>query len=307
MLIKSGVGQAVDGARSALFHLDHWFLAYRTHQDKFIANTFEMSPEGVKIFCLDPARFYADPCVFEHDGADHVFFEEFAYKKKKGVISWSQLQSDGTLSRPSVVLEEPTHLSYPFVFSYRGAVYMIPETTRQREIALYEALDFPRGWRKAAVLFENVAACDATLHVHDDRWWMFVNMRHEGFSGSDELFLFHASAPFGPWTAHPRNPIKSDVRSARPAGRLFYRGDRLIRPAQDCSGTYGGALVLCAVQELTTTSYREAVVKRLEPDWLAGNRALHTLSFSNRLEVIDGKLDLPRWRTRARHGSGRGS
>ena len=133
---------------------------------------------------------------------------------------------------------------------------------------------------------------------------MFVSLRLDGFGDSDELFLFHARGPLGPWTAHPQNPIKSDVRSARPAGRLFYRGDRLIRPAQDCSVTYGGALVLCEVQELMTTSYREAIVKRLEPDWLAGNRGFHTLSFSNRLEVIDGKLDLPRWRARARDGLG---
>jgi hypothetical protein len=55
-------------------------------------------------------------------------------------------------------------------------------------------------------------------------------------------------------------------------------------------------LLLCEVQELTTTSYREAVLKRLDPGWLPGNRGFHTLSFSNRLEVIDGKLDLPRWR-----------
>jgi hypothetical protein len=304
LLLKVGVNLAVGAARSALLHLDHWFLAYRTQQDKFIANGFEMSSQGAN-FLIDPDRFFADPCVFEHEGADHVFFEDFSYRKKKGVISWSQLQSDGTLSQPSVVLEEQTHLSYPFVFSYQGSVYMIPETIKQRELALYEALDFPRRWRKGIVLLENLEASDATLHVHDDRWWMFVNIRYDGFSASDELVLFYARGPFGPWTAHPRNPIKSDIRSARPAGRLFYLGNRLIRPAQDCSSTYGGALVLCEVQELTTSGYREAVLKRLDPGWLAGNRGFHTLSFSNRLEVIDGKFDLPRWRGRSREPRGR--
>jgi hypothetical protein len=139
LLIKSGVGLAVGAARGALLHVDHWFLAYRTRPDKFIARSLELSGEGLEIFCLDPARFHADPCVFEHAGVDHVFFEEFSYKKRKGVISWSQLQSDGTLSRPSDVLEEPMHLSYPFVFSHQGAVYMVPETSRQREIALYRS------------------------------------------------------------------------------------------------------------------------------------------------------------------------
>jgi transcriptional regulator GlxA family with amidase domain len=37
----------------------------------------------------------------------------------------------------------------------------------------------------------------------------------------DELSLFYAESPLGPWTPHPRNPVKSDVRGSRPAGGLF--------------------------------------------------------------------------------------
>ena len=41
--------------------------------------------------------------------------------------------------------------------------------------------------------------------------------------------VFHADSPFGPFTPHRRNPVKSDVRSARPAGKLFtWNGDQSL-------------------------------------------------------------------------------
>src|SRR5207253_8229013 len=48
----------------------------------------------------------------------------------------------------------------------------------------------------------------------------------------DELHLFHAERLTGDWQPHPRNPVKSDARSARPAGSLFVRDGALYRPAQ---------------------------------------------------------------------------
>jgi len=216
------------------------------------------------------------------------FFEDFDRALGKGTIAWMQRTGPGQFSPPQVVLERPYHLSYPFVFEYLGEMFMVPETYYARRVELYKAVDFPTRWEHVAVLLENVEAVDATLLHHADRWWMFVNIGRAASSVVDELFLFHAETPFGPWQPGPRNPVKSDVRSSRSAGRLFMRHGRLMRPAQNCSVRYGGSLVLCEVVELTPTSYRERVIEEIGPEWLAGNSGLHTLSFSPRLEMIDG-------------------
>jgi hypothetical protein len=155
---------------------------------------------------------------------------------------------------------------------------------------MYRAVDFPERWEPAAILVDGIAAADSTVLELDGRWWMFANVAEDGSSKCDQLWLFHADSIAGPWRPHVRNPVKIDVRSTRPAGSLFRRGGRLIRPSQDCSTSYGGALTLSEVTRLTRDDYAEIEVEKLLPGWLPSNLGFHTLSSSARLEVIDGKM-----------------
>ena len=94
----------------------------------------------------------------------------------------------------------------------------------------------------------------------------------------------------GPWILHPANPIKMDVRSSRNGGSIFRVADQLIRPAQDCSRTYGGALILNRILECTPERYREEPIARLLPDELGPFPAgVHTLSCDGKTIWIDGK------------------
>ncbi len=124
---------------------------------------------------------------------------------------------------------------------------------------------------------------------------MLVNVAEYGSSTNDELFLYYADTPFGPWYSHANNPVKGDARSARPAGRLFQCQGKLLRPAQDCSQSYGGALKICRVEKLTESEYQERVIDHIDPGWLKGNKAFHTLNSSGQLEVIDGQKSGWRW------------
>lgn len=268
---------------------DNWFLAYRTNREAFVCNSERFRADGYRLILPPPGRFYADPCVIEHEGDDHVFFEEWRPDLGRGVISW--MRRDGErFAPPEQVLERPYHLSYPFVFRAGGDIFMIPETGRANRIEMYRAVDFPQRWEPAQILVDDIAAADATVLEADGGWWMFATVAEEGSSKCDQLWVFHADAVGGPWKPHVRNPVKIDVRSARPAGSLFRRGGRLIRPTQDCSATYGGALTLCEVTRLTRRDYAEVEVAKLLPGWLPSNLGFHTLSSSRGLEVIDGKM-----------------
>jgi hypothetical protein len=93
----------------------------------------------------------------------------------------------------------------------------------------------------------------------------------------------------GEWHAHVGNPIKIDIRSARPAGPPFrHRGD-LIRPAQDCSKRYGGSVVFNRVVQLTPFDFLEEPIARLEPDYRGPYPAgLHTVCGAGGVTIIDG-------------------
>ena len=93
---------------------------------------------------------------------------------------------------------------------------MMPETRGNGTIELYRAVEFPFTCRRRTEhLMNEVNAVDATIYRADGKYWMFTGLSDGRFSNSDEASLFFADRLRGPWTAHPMNPLLSDVRRAR--------------------------------------------------------------------------------------------
>jgi hypothetical protein len=275
-------------ARRTLFGAD-WFVALRTTTRPRLVDELGAAPDGFVALESPPDTAYADPFVFDHAGGRYVFLEEYHRRTGRGRLACARLDEAGRpLDGPQPILARPYHLSYPFVFRHDGSIYLLPESAENRTVELYRAVDFPRRWRLEHVLLRGARAVDPTLLEHDGRLWLFLNIAGTGASLDDDLHLFSAACLEGPWEPHPENPVVSDVRSARPAGRLFVHEGRLIRPAQDCSRAYGSALVFNRVDLLTRDAYRETVVGRMEPTWVPGLSATHTYTFAGGVEAIDG-------------------
>ena len=166
---------------------------------------------------------------------------------------------------------------------------MIRESAASKTVRLYRATQFPWEWVIDTVLFRNMQAADPTVLQQDGLFWLFANLSCDGGSTMDDLHLFYAENIRGPWKPHPQNPIQSDIRKSRPAGGLFRVGERLYRPAQNASISYGRSITINEVETLSTTHYREKTVVELEPEWI-GNKSLrtHTLSMTERTIVTDG-------------------
>jgi len=231
--------------------------------------------------------FWADPFLLKKQEKTYLFFEEYVYKLDRGRISCAMIDEQGNIGETKVVLERPYHLSYPFVFEYRGEFYMIPETAQHRAVEVYRCTRFPDKWEYYKTLMPDVRAVDATLVEHSIGWWMFVNIAHEGGSTWDELHIFFSDDPLSTnWTPHALNPVISDVRSARPAGRIFRRDGGLIRPSQDSSQRYGYAVNFNRIVHLTTSEYEEELLERIEPpnENILG---VHTYDQLGELVVLD--------------------
>ena len=280
-LLRRGFSRGVEKLNSR----ETWSLAYR-----FRDNPADLNNSFYKFKFLRPpsGRFWADPFPVKVGDRYFVFFEEFLYQTNKAHISLIELGKGQKPTAPVTVLERPYHLSYPFIFEWKGTHYMIPETGDNGTVELYRCKTFPHEWEFEKVLLEARNPTDATLIEFEGRWWMFVNIEEPGVRVNwEELHLFHADSPLGPWTPHSRNPIKSDVRNSRPAGRLFYKADNLYRPAQDCSKRYGYATVINKVTRMTPDEYVEEEVARITPDWDKKVIGTHTLNSADELTVID--------------------
>lgn len=237
--------------------------------------------------------YWADPYPVVEQGRRLIFAEEYVGATGKGIIICLELSDDGRCTRLGVVLDEPGHLSYPQVFRWNDAWYMTVESCEAGRVSLYRAHDFPLGWERVYDLVVGRDCVDPTLHHHEGRWYLFANVSESGGSLSEELYLFVADDLHGPYLPHPENPVLSDVRSSRPAGRLFEHAGRLIRPAQCCTPVYGAALVFNEVLELTPQRYRERRVSTMPPDMLPGLDGCHTYNGRDTFEVLDAHGRLP--------------
>ncbi len=229
-----------------------------------------------------------------------MFLEDYDHRGGKAVISVVPFDDHGPSGPARPVLEEPWHLSYPFIFALEGQVWMIPESSANRTVSLYRADPFPDRWVHEATLLTNIEASDATLVHHDGHFWMFAATRDGAGSWSDTLALFRSDDIRGPWTAHPGNPVVVDQASARPAGAIVERDGRLWRPVQDCTNGYGTGIGLAEITRLDSEHFEQRVhtVLRAPADW--PGRRFHTLNRADRLECIDGSAHSPRNRQLAR-------
>ena len=274
---------------------DHWCLALRRE-----------GAANYDVLVDEPSRFRADPFLFAEAGRLWLFYEDFTYAARKGVIGRlavaaadhgapftrdPAVQEEG---KARVVLDESFHLSYPLVLRHDGAIYMLPETSAAGRVQLYRADPFPDRWVPDAVLLEGRWLADATPVLHEGRWWLFATSTDDGGSSWDQLHLFHAADLLGPWTPHAGNPVLIDAGAARPAGLMWHEDGVLMRPAQDCRSGYGAGLVLCRVERLDEGGYRQSVVRRIAPPPGMGATGLHTFNRAAGFEVVDLKMPQPR-------------
>jgi hypothetical protein len=231
-------------------------------------------------------RFHADPFAIGTKDGVHVLFEDFDYRASKGRIS-AVLTGEQSAALPEVALEEPFHLSHPYVFEHDGGVYCIPETHAVGSVILYRADRFPTTWTRVSTLIDQFAGVDSTVIEHDGRWWLFATDQNDGWNY--KLKLWYAPDLTGPWKPHALNPVKSDIRSARPAGTPFIHNGNLYRPAQDCSVTYGGRITLNRIVKITTHEFEEEECGVIAP-YRNGPYpdGVHTISAASNVTVIDG-------------------
>lgn len=242
------------------------------------------------------AEFVADPfMVAAPDGGWHLFFEVMNRSTGLGEVAVATSPDATTWSYRQVVLAELHHLSYPQVFAWDGDHWMVPETSAERCVMLYRAVDYPTKWERDGDLLSGLPFNDATLFRHGGRWWMLTETAEQ--VRSDTLRLYSADDLRGAWVEHPASPIVAgDATIARPAGTVIDHDGRLVRFAQDCANDYGKRVRAFEIVELSPSTYLErplGVV--LEPAGAGWNDlgmhqvAAHRTEAGDWLACVDGR------------------
>lgn len=278
--VLSGIETKLQHAIRTLFYAYKWNIGIIDRPIHEVA----FSTGNLQVKWLDEAPgldFKADPFGFIHNGNEHLLYEYYDARRRKGYLKHRDQTGD------HFFLEAAEHLSYPYLLQYRDQRYLIPESASAGSTAVYQLNTLlPRDRN----IFLAADAVDPTVFQYEGKWWLFCT--HKKQQAADlKLFIYYSDDPLGPWQPHRLNPVKTDICTARPGGTPFLHSGKLYRPAQDSSTGYGAALYIMEIITLTPHAFDERPANRLQPLQLNGpyREGLHTLSALGNKTLIDAK------------------
>lgn len=231
--------------------------------------------------------FKADPFGFSlgRGTAIRILFELYDWASKRGEIAAVDYE-DGNFGPLAKMMVAETHLSYPFVFTGDDGLLLIPENAESNGLSAI-AITKGEALGESKTILSNFNQVDCTIVLSNGQYFMFS--LDESVSKNTDLNIYYAEHVNGPWHAHPLNPVKSDIRSARPGGTPFVLNGKLYRPAQDCSTHYGAAVTINEVAVLSDREFSESAVRQVRPvEGGPFEYGLHTLSSVGNVTLIDG-------------------
>lgn len=239
-----------------------WFIAFKE-------NPGFINLSGLTIIEPEPETYEADPFLIKKEGKTYLFFELYNYEK--GVIACREIFSDGSYSKPVVVLNTTTHISFPALFEENGEVYMTPEEGLSGKLNIYVAKNFPCDWQLLTTVSEGRYA-DPILFKDGEYYYIYAT------EADNVLKIFRSKSLYGPWDIDYKGG--EDMRNA---GHIFPYGGEMVRPVQECHQRYGRAILFQRMSDLKT-------IKTIEPNWHPDLTGTHTINFTDDLLVIDGRV-----------------
>ena len=284
--VKLFLRAAIRFVEGRFYHAEAWGLFFKSAATKSpwtdLHHFTPLLPSKDKI--------WADPFVISNSEGNYVFLEEMNYGGK-GRIICLHLSAVGEVLNSQIILEKPFHLSYPFLIQQDGVWYMIPESSENNTVDLYECVQFPYQWKFRKNILSGIKALDSTIFRHREKFWLFCSVQqHECGSPNDALHIYYTDDFLnGTWKPHRHNPVMLDACNARPAGNFFMHEGAIYRPSQICIPDYGMNMGLNRVLELSEDTYSEERVTTLSMSE-HGIYKIHTFNFNENFRIVDGAL-----------------
>lgn len=251
---------------------DEWIIAIRKRGEEY----FRIIPNTLRYWC-------ADPFVKEIDGHTFLLFEMYDRLKGKGLIGYRKF--DGIKwGKPKVLIEDATHLSYPFVYEENGKMYIMPESNRAGHLYRVELslTDGELTISNKTVLKTGRYADTTRLELSGKTYYFTTPIIKDNVS---ELKIYCDG-----FESDVKIDSRIDSTNARMGGAFITDGGNVYRVSQDCGEGYGKALNFSKCRIIDGT-YTEELIKKLTVRDVSLNTStkydgIHTYNSDSRYEVI---------------------
>ena len=236
-------------------------------------------------------RFFADPFLWYRDeGHYYVLCEEMTFWEQKGVISLLKIRNDSyELVEKTTIIEEPTHLSFPFCEENGNSV--IPESVKSGKCKKYIFNDKHELVGSEIIFDEGLIDTSFFIDSSGVEWMLTAKKNIP----NKELYLYYKNAD-GKYQSAKNNPIVSNIRTTRSAGRFFCLNGKIYRPVQDCLGRYGKQTKILEIESISENGIRYKDVATLNsfenPPY---SQTFHTFNVYEGITIVDGSYDFVRF------------
>lgn len=213
-----------------------------------------------------PVLYQADSFLFVK-GDELFLFYELQHWDDPGCIAMTKTKDLKTWTKPVIVLKEPFHLSFPYVFEDHGNNYMVPESQESDSIRLYKANeDLTQFEFVRTLLFQerkdgiHYNYNDSHIYHKDGKYYLFTSYQKD-WMYYQELFVTNDLLN-GEFVKHPCSPICTSNEFGRNGGSLIQYDDKLLRVTQDCHQDYGDNISLMEITLLNENAYKEELFRQ---------------------------------------------
>lgn len=185
-------------------------------------------------------KWFADPFILDYDDQKiYLLVEEFDYKVHRGRIAKLTIDRNRWIvSDCKILLDLPTHLSFPMIWREGEKIYVCPENYASGGWNMYcydatsERLD-----KVFQIIDEKLT--DAILYHEGNDYWILST--YEPIPNGPDLTIWHSSSLKGSYNEVQRVSFHENV--GRNAGSFFHYDGKLIRPAQESNCSYGHSIL----------------------------------------------------------------
>lgn len=260
--------------KKSLMHYS-WELAYFDYDKQILTQGLDF---GKIHIVKNPYKnkWFADPFILRDTECElTLLVEEFDYDVNRGRIAQVVIdKSKDAIVSCDIILDLQTHLSFPVIYRIGDKVVVHPENSVSGFSFMYEYDECSKKLiNPIKVLDEPVT--DAIIIKESNEFKMYATRLPD--PNGCNLKTYVSKDFFGPYTMSYVDEFPHCC--ARMAGQFIINDGKNIRPAQDCDGAYGKAVVFfdghTKLGEIRPSTYKYAGV--------------HTFNKLNNVCIIDIK------------------
>ncbi|GAB2649598.1 hypothetical protein GCM10026988_17320 [Vibrio panuliri] len=282
---KSAMKKVIDLLIQKLFAFDEWRVGLiPSDQLSSIIQSQQCDESTVIWLDIDGCHYQADPFLFEVDSELVLAYESMSQWHRIGKVKCANLQGE-PLPYFDTLSSREGHQSFPYVFTYQGELYCLPETADTGKLKLFKYDSHSKQFEFFRTLLSDVSVVDSFIYPKDGILYLFCTHKVDG----NFVQKLHVSRCFGQdFQEHPSSPIASGKSHGRNAGGLVEHAGKLYRISQECGRFYGEGLNFHHIQTMNRDEYIESKAFNLTFS-NTSKYGYHTFGVYRDWIVIDGK------------------